>query len=823
MYARLGLPHRPLVVLPLIAAIGTALAQDSGLGVDLQFGNDLDPSGMVGTACDADGATWLLAERKRTPTGFLYDCVPAADDYRERWNEWFLRGYLGLGYLGLGGDEGSSHLGRFNGFDDGPIFGARVDMVRPGDGSYLDFRASRIDADSEYYRLVGGRAGEYRVQLFARSQDNVLSSNAQSLWSNLGAQNLVLKPGLVRGATSQAQLDAFMAANPASRISVSRDKHGLGLNWFLDPRWTVFFNASHESREGSRPFGGPFSFGRLVEVLRPIDDSTSNFNGGLRFAGNDWRMEFTYTGSFFRNGMDHFTYEMPYTTNNNNPVGLFSYEPENDYHRIGATFTRKIRAKWNGEFSLVAALTSMRQDEALVPGLLACTGMLNATINCNNWNTPAALSRSNADLGIDNQRLAGKLVLQPSRNLTWRSQLNFLREDYDGTYVAYNPLTGQYGYIGENGAFPNTTWMPGASNNVHIGNLPLDKETLEFSSGVDWRLGNRNTLGATLGHTRIERTNREYDVTTDDSLKLTWVNRSNDWLTLRVNYAFLDRRGDDYNFDPYEFMYTHHAPGFVEPANGVAPHTTTALRKYDVGEKRQNKLDLMTTFVLPNDMTVYASVRAEDNDHDALIGRYGYDTMAASLQWEWQPGTATTVSAWYAYDRSKLRVANTNDVNTGRDPGLGGTPPANGGNAAYPDGYRWWMSDTQRNHTLGSNFRHRIGRATLDLDWSYIRAKGITAWVAETSFASPTATVAGLSGAFPDMTYRVNSLSASLHMPVGQRTAVRLFGNWERGRVFDWHYAGFDNDRTTGNLIYIDGGPEDYNARLFGVMMEVKL
>ena len=94
-----------------------------------------------------------------------------------------------------------------------------------------------------------------------RSQANVLSNNAQSLWSNLGEQHLALVPELARGATTPVQLQTFMANNPASRIGVTRDKQGFGLNYFVNSRWTAFFNASHEQREGSRPFGGPFSSG----------------------------------------------------------------------------------------------------------------------------------------------------------------------------------------------------------------------------------------------------------------------------------------------------------------------------------------------------------------------------------------------------------------------------------------------------------------------------------------------------------------------------------------------------------------------------------
>src|SRR3546814_15577927 len=60
----------------LLLAAPVALAQDSGLGTDLHFGTALDPRG--GTAllgCDPDGDTSTTAQRKRTPTGFLYTCT----------------------------------------------------------------------------------------------------------------------------------------------------------------------------------------------------------------------------------------------------------------------------------------------------------------------------------------------------------------------------------------------------------------------------------------------------------------------------------------------------------------------------------------------------------------------------------------------------------------------------------------------------------------------------------------------------------------------------------------------------------------------------
>jgi len=295
---------------------------------------------------------------------------------------------------------------------------------------------------------------------------------------------------------------------------------------------------------------------------------------------------------------------------------------------------------------------------------------------------------------------------------------------------------------------------------------------------------------------------------------LTWVNRSIDWLNVRLNYVYLERNGSNFNHDPFEFMYSGEQPGFVMPPN-LRPHTTSDLRKFDVGEKEQQKIDLMLTFSLPGQMTLYTSIRAEENDYDAMIGRYGYDTAAASVQWEWQARAETTLSAWYGYDRSKLRVANVNDVNSGiPDPAVGA--------GDYTNDRRWWMDDKQRNHNGGFNLRHRIGRAVLDIDWNYINAQGMTSWEAASTLSGNVLADA-LIGQFPGMLYRSNSLTASVKVPFGERVALRMFGTWERAHMFDWHYDGFDQSRTVGNMIFTDGGPRGYNAHLVGMMMEIKL
>ena len=262
------------------------------------------------------------------------------------------------------------------------------------------------------------------------------------------------------------------------------------------------------------------------------------------------------------------------------------------------------------------------------------------------------------------------------------------------------------------------------------------------------------------------------------------------------------------------------AAGFVPPASGIPAHTVADLRKYDVASRTERKVDLMATVMLRDDMTISASLRGDWNDYDATLGRQRYDTLGFTLQWEWQPAPGSITSLYYGYDSSKLRLANVNEINdSGSDPDLGG--------GTYPDIGRWWVDDHQRNHNAGATFRHDFGRVRFDADWNFLYARGLTDY----RFASPLALAwgdtvfgdGGGAGAFPAMTYRMNSLTLGVRIPLGDRVALRLFDYYERGRISDWHYLGFDAGRVIDHRVYTDGGPQGYNANLVGLLLDVRL
>lgn len=853
-----------LLGVAIVLALGGSASQaDTGVGVDTWRGNKLDPTaGAQSHVADPRGTSWLTPGENRSPTGNLYLC-PAEPPQVTEHGEWQSYGVLQIGAIGTSGDDNNALWNRYVDWDSGLILGLLDYTVeRASDGTYANVRASRISEDDQYYQAVFGRAGSYKVQAFIRDLPNVLSNNAKPIWNGVGSNNLTVQNGLTPGGSTPAEVAAVSAATPERRLSVKRAKQGLGYNVYLSPQWTAYANVSDEQRKGVRPYGGPFFFafafegapffdqtGGALETTKPIDDSTININGGLRYAGNVWRMDFGYSGSFYRDANTAYRFQSPFALNTplipgavSAPLyqGQMSTEPDNDYHNLQATLTRKLPL--NGEVSVSAAVGRMSQNDQLIPPI-DCQGVFGIGLGgslqvgpqnpflfpCSDWNTTAALSRKTADMRIDTSMFDARLVLQPDSSVTLRGGFKFDRQDYRNVYLMYNPLTGQYGYVSENGA--QGSIVPGEvglfdplrdpSALTRISSLPLDIQTIDANFGADWRFTERNTLGATIDYNRYEPTNRERTEINNANLKLTWINRSLDWLTLRANYTYLNQSGGTYNYDPYDFTWSNSLPGYVPPATGTPAHTVEAERKYDMSSRDENKIDLMATFIPHDDMTISASLRGDFNSYDAKIGRQDYDTYSGTLQWEWQFAPATNLSAFVAVDRSRLKLANVQDQQSGvgADPTLGG--------ANYALNGVWGLSDKQRDYYAGAIFNHSFARLRLDASWNYVYSRGGDnySYLDPSALAHPdTATGGGAGGgAFPAMVYRVNSLNVGVTIPVARRVSMRVFDYYERGRVSDWHYLGFDAARVIGHRVYTDGGPESYSANLVGVLVTVQL
>ena len=838
-----------------LLAVPVLVWADSGVGVDTWRANKLDPTaGQATETLDPDGTSWLEPGQHRSPTGNLY-LTPTQTPHPDTLSVWQIYGTFDLGYLHTSSEK-TALYDRYTAWPtNGPAFDLDVNAERPSDGSYAEVRASRISAEDQYYQAVYGQAGAYKAEIFVRDMPNLLSTDARSIWNGVGTNNLTLKDGLVPGGSSPSQVAAVSAAAPVTSLGYERNKQGLALSAFLTSHWTVYLNASDEERKGDRPYGGPFFFdfdnigGAIAETVKPIDDSTVNVNAGVRYAGSAWRFDFGYSGSIYRDRYLSYSFQQPFTLGPPlvpgtlaSPIsqGQMSMEPNNDYNNLRTTVTRLL--PMNGEASLTVGVGEMNQNDRLIPptncqgtfgysstGTFAIGPQNPQLFPCSQWNTTAALSQQRANMLIVTTLTQATLVLQPTRDVSVRAGAKYYREDYRNQYLNYNPENGDYGYVAENGAQGSIVPGPGIWNpvtypntgDVQVESIPYSWQTIEAYGGADWKFSAHDTVGLTYTFDHYSPAHREVSYVDDNTIKLNWTDKSLNWVTLRFNYTFLKQSGSVYNSDPYAFAFFYNLPGFVPADDTPTAWTVNAMRKYDISNRTENKIDLMATVMPRPNMAITASVRGDWNQYPTEIGRQGYDTSAAVLQWEWQPAARTSMSLWAGIDHSSMHMANVNDAGA---PLAVDTPNDALGGPTYPLANLWWADDEERNWSGGATLTHYFRTMRLDFSWNYLSSRGITSY----NYASPTAmtfpdAAAEAGNQFPAMTYDVNSLTMSLTVPLGDRTSLRFYDYYEHGQINDWHYAGFSNTLVYGNRVYTDAGPQGYNTNLIGLFINLKL
>src|SRR5690606_16185814 len=248
-----------------------------------------------------------------------------------------------------------------------------------------------------------------------------------------------------------------------------------------------------------------------------------------------------------------------------------------------------------------------------------------------------------------------------------------------------------------------------------------------------------HSLGATYSFDRNEPEHRERTRIDEQRLMLSWLYRLRTGGTLRLSYEIADRTGDAYNHDPYHAFKSVSLPGFVVPPGGVNAHTTSAMRKYDLADRRQDKVRAIMIHPVGLAATVSATVYGNYNDYEATIGRRGAWTTGGTLQWDYQPTEKTTWNAYVGYDYSHLRMANVADDegNLGPDPSLGGP--------VYPFANRWTEDDREDSYNAGLSLRQTFGQKVLDIGYSFVYTQGEIGYDYE-SLGAVAGTQQGLAG-----------------------------------------------------------------------------
>lgn len=881
------MPKRNMLATVVGAMLGMSACQDALAQFDtsdsqrvgnLQFGNSLDPTGWDPFSVpDPRGMSWLHPGQLRTPSGVLYPYpheVPDSD--KATATDWSHFGLVQLGYLAVGGDADNAFFRRYADWGSGPVLGlVAYSASNRKTGSFVEFRGSRISEDDQYFRLRAGRYGSSRFQAFHRATSHTLGTTAYPLWDGVGTMRLSLPPGIATGSSQEAVREA-MEGRPRHTLATTRRSTGVSWEGVPAParQWIGYAGVTRERREGQRAWGGPMYLGYFFsapgpggigspsvpgrfagqyETVRPVDFTTTDVHLGLRNKGGaaGWLFDASLHGSFFRDRKDQLAFEVPFAvvpgTNSMVNGGTWALEPDNDYYNLRLKASHPLDT-WNGNLSLSASWASMRQDDALQAPLdpaFCPDGAVFATIGiaCSDWNTTAALSRTTAEARIDTMLVDVRADVRPAPALSLHAHLRHYDENNKTRYTLFNPLTGQYGYIAENGSvvliIPEPAFSrlfePGdaayQSVVTRVANIPFSYRRLDFELGGSYDLDEHGTLGVRYRLERRTPRARERTRVDEQRIEVDWDGKVFDDATLRVSYEAERRTGSPYDPDPYLGAYSPAMPGYVPPPVGNPAFTVAQMYKYDLGDRRSDKLKAILVMPVGVAATLSATLHASRRNYRAEIGRQSFDMAGADAAWDWTPSPETTLSGYAGYQSSRLRQGNVNDNEalTFSSPGQSDTEF---GGPFYPRANFWSATDDERNINAGTHVQHAFSPdVRLDLGYDFSYSRGVNRYAYLDLSAIPTVYrrilgAADIGDRFPANIYRVHELTAKLDLALTGNLELRLFWTYQRGRFFDWHLDGFDTpgDLVVGNRVFTQlAPPSRWNAMAFGALVSMRL
>lgn len=876
----------PLVAILSAICAGNIYA-DSAVGVDTLLGNSLNPGGLDMTrATDPDGFSPVMAGKgpSHTPGGQLYLYPPATPIMTMTASGWAYSGSVEAGLTGGGGNLNNAGFKEYSGFENGVLINSFSLVVeKPENHAFVNVRGGGIGRNDNYLGFEAGRYNQYKLSAFYNETPHIFATNAKSVWNGVGTGNLTLPAGVTPGSvnesasananSSYAAFQDTVRALGTTTLELERKKLGIKFEGHLTPTSTGFVSYTNERREGTRPFGGGFMFdfmrnfggsqstlsgspyaagsnalapagwpggsnfavGGVMETVEPLDYTTHDFLAGLIIVDGKDRVNLTANASYFRNEIKSLTWENPFKigfpgTNfyaTGIDQGRFALSPDNDFYNVKAEYGR-VALPMDGEFTAVVSVGRMSQNEDL----------LAPTINSNIrnsfggdtlvpksalWATTDALSQKTANARINTTLSDFGLSLRPVEDLTIRGKFRFYDEKNLTDYTAFNPLTGQFGYValdgglslfgnGFSGIYDPTRVTQ--NNAIRHKNIPTSYHKINTTLAADYNLSRLTVATVALDREEIFRDHRERERTTEDRVKVSMNTRAIEDGTLRLSYEYANRGGSEYNFDPYKEFYV------VEPTNYV--HTLAELRKFDLSDRSQQILNVRFNYMLRPDMDVFASLQHKQTDNRAEYGRIGggrSDTI--NLEWNFTPSPVSSFYTFYSIQEETSRMRNINDVAINSSPNAGG--------AGYPLSGAWDESFRDLNQMVGAGLSHLFGKFRLESSYSlswmkskintdYANAQGAT----RGSGRNETLTNAEAANSFSDMSFTQHVLETSVAWPLKKNLNVRVFHRYEKRNTTDWHYDGI-NEQLIGQKLYLGNSTENFTNNMIGIFLQYNL
>ena len=284
-------------------------------------------------------------------------------------------------------------------------------------GNFLKFNALDMGYDDQYYRLDGGKRGQFKYFAFYNETPHNITFNAITPYAGAGTSSLAYG-GAPAPSASRSGWSSF-------DYSTKRKEYGAGAKIDILKPFYFDVSVSQEKKTGIKPSGAEgagAAFGRVIELPQPVDYKTDYLKAEAGYAKQPYFLSFHYVYSQFTNNDQFLGFRNPFLTTQGN-VDVLTLPPDNSFHKMG--FAGTVKLPYNSKFNTNLAYTMAKSDQ----NLLSAVWDTNALV-------PVTLSRSNFHGDVRTQNYDFVLTTNPIRFIEGKIFYKYYNRDNRSDYVA---------------------------------------------------------------------------------------------------------------------------------------------------------------------------------------------------------------------------------------------------------------------------------------------------------------------------------------------------------------------------------------------------
>ncbi len=783
-------------------ALGTALvASTTAAGA-----NSADDATFAQSrSVDLAGLSLLRGTRQRSPAGFLYPYPYAPPEGLGLGQDWRLRGYAELGGIASWGGKNEAYLEEYSDYRDGVVDALRLEGRHAPSGAYVELGAHALGRDDASAFLDVGKWGGLRVRGRYDKLPHRYANDARVLFDGAGSENLTLPAGLVPSGSSDAAIDAALAERPESRVALKREKGSVDLSFAASEALALRAGYRVEDRSGERPFGGAISFafqspssGSVIETLEPLDSRTHDVHAGLAVSDPHIEIDLGYEGSFFENRVESLTWENPFPGTEVDR-GRFALAPDNALHRVHGTVSWPL--PWRGRWTSTLSWAGARQDARLLaptinPAFPGWTDRL------------TSLSRRGAEAGVDTALATSTIQLTPLRFLSLGAKLRFEQRKSRTDYVAFNPATGQYGYIVEDGSF---RFRP------RYAAVPFDADRLSVEGDGTWRLPLRTRLSLEYEHDRVRRDQRARAVTRENRGRVSVSTRQIPYTSVRLAYEISRRGGSSYRSDRDAEFYSVGPPNFGLPLSvlGTPQRSLQTFEQFDLSDRLRHAGQARVSLAIAEiaDLALAGGVR--DDDYGARYGLRRARAWDVNAELSVQPAPGLDA---YVFGSAEWRRRELDTIDSAVPFGAQLEP----GGPVFPYDHSWTARTRAPSVAAGAGLAARpVERLELRADYQLLLSRERLSYdFAGIGALAPGTTAAEAGSRFPTLRNTDHVVDASARITLTEWLAARVLYRFQYSRIDNFHQTGLVP--RIGHALYLAHVDGDFAAHVLGGSLQFR-